>query len=155
MKDNLSHDILFLGIIYLVRGNTFIIHCLYDGIHCDFTCNRLLKFYFSRKENSHKKTHLNYHYFGDYREGIRIYFKWASKLTLRPPTNYSTKNCSEFAITTSVTPNPREDWFAHGGLNSKTYTTTCYLGNILPFNILDFEQLKALFLRFRDTLKSG
>lgn len=44
---------------------------LYDGIHCDFTYNLLLKFYFSSKEDSHKKTQLNYHYFGDYREGIR------------------------------------------------------------------------------------
>lgn len=41
----------------------------YDSIHCDFTCNLLLKFYFSSEENSHKKTLLNYHYFGDYREG--------------------------------------------------------------------------------------
>lgn len=65
MKDNSG---LTLGIIYPVCGNIFIT-IFYDGIHCDFTYNLLLRFYFSSKENSHKKTLLNYHYFGDYREG--------------------------------------------------------------------------------------
>ena len=53
MEDNLSHKVLFLGIIYLVHGNNFYnAVSLYDGIHYDFTCYLVLKENFSSKELS-------------------------------------------------------------------------------------------------------
>ena len=124
----------------------------YDGIHCDFTSNLLLNFYFNSKENSHKKTLLNYHYFGDYRKGTgSISSEQANSVW--GPQNYPTKNCWESAITTLVTPNPKADLHMEANVKDLHYPRD--LGSILPFNILGFEWLKSLSIRFQGTLKPG